>query len=447
MAEQTHPYTIREWVPEAIEQAIAADAARYQSMSADQLEAELSSLLRDHDRYMDGQCINLYAGTNIMNPRAVKYLASSVGSRPSLGYPGEKYEMGMQHAEQIEIIAAELLKEIFKCQFAEFRVGSGSLANLYTYMATTNPGDVVMAFSEAAAGHVTHHQAGAAGLYKLDIHEVPYNAAQMTVDLIALREQVQTLHPKLIIVGGSMCLFPYPVAEVRAIADEVGAYVMFDAAHMSGLIAGGEFQQPLAEGAHIMTSSTYKSFGGPPSGMILTNKPELAQRLDAIAYPGLTANFDLSKTAALIVAALDIREYGTDYAKMCIENAQRLAEELATRDVPVHHVAGKGYTASQHVALPAHNYAGGMTGSLLLEKANLLVSGIGLPLPPIDGDAFNAIRLGTQEITRWGMKPDDMPQIAELISRVLVNGEKPEQVKPDVITYRSQFQTLEYIRA
>ncbi len=447
MVENTSTYRLREWVPTETEAQIQEDARHYQRMSADALEAELINVLGKHATYMDHECINLYAGTNIMNPRAVRLLASSVGSRPSLGYPGEKYEMGMQYAEQIEIMAAEVLKDIFNCDYVEFRVGSGSLANLYAYMATTNPGDSIMAFSEAAAGHVTHHTAGAAGLYKLNIHEVPYDAANMTVDLEALRKQVEANQPKLIIVGGSMCLFPYPIAEVRSIADEVGAYVMFDAAHMSGLIAGGAFQQPLAEGAHLMTSSTYKSFGGPPSGIILTNDAELAQRLDKIAYPGLTANFDLSKTAALVVAALDIREYGAAYAQMCIANAQRLARELAARGVSVHKVEGKGYTQSQHVALPAHNYGGGMSGSLLLEQANLLVSGIGLPLPPVDDDAFNAIRLGTQEITRWGMQPDDMPAVATLISRVLIGGDDPTMVKDDVIKLRAGFQQLHYVRA
>ncbi|KPV46065.1 serine hydroxymethyltransferase, partial [Kouleothrix aurantiaca] len=178
--------------------------------------------------------------------------------------------------------------------------------------------------------------AGAAGLYGLNIHDVPYDAARMTSDLAALREEALRLRPKLIIIAGSMCLFPYPVAEVRAIADAVGAYLMYDAAHMSGLIAGGEFQQPLAEGAHLMTSSTYKSFGGPPSGIILTDDAELAQRLDAIAYPGLTANFDLAKTAALVVAMLDLREFGRAYAQMCIANARALAAVLADAGCPVH---------------------------------------------------------------------------------------------------------------
>lgn len=435
----------RPWVPAELERAIEERAAHYRALASDALEAEVRELLARHEQYMDRECVSLYAGTNVMNPRAAALLSSSIGSRPSLGYPGAKYEMGMQYAEQIEIVAAELLKELFGCAYAEFRVGSGSLANLYAFMACAKPGDRIMAFSDAAAGHVTHHQAGAAGLYGLEIHEVPFDAAQMSIDLDGLRREAERLRPRMILVAGSLCLFPYPVAAVREIADSVGAYVMYDAAHMSGLIAGGAFQQPLAEGAHLMTSSTYKSFGGPPAGMVLTNDPELARRLDAIAYPGLTANFDLAKTAALVVAMLDLREYGRDYASMCIANAQALAAALERAGCPVHRLAGRGHTVSQHVALHAHDYGGGTTASLRLERANLLTSGIGLPLPPVPGD-FNAVRIGTQEITRWGMRPEHMEQLAELLARVLVRSEEPEQVRPDVVAFRQQFQALHFVR-
>lgn len=442
----TNTLSHRAWVPTALEANIQTRAAHFRSRTSEQLEVEVHQLLRQHTRYMDNECLNLYAGTNMMHPRALKALASSVGSRPSLGYPGDKYEMGMQYAEQLEIMAAELLKEIFACQFVEVRVGSGSLANLYAFMATCKPGDRIMAFPDMAAGHVTHHAEGAAGLYGLEVHAVPYEGEQMAIDLSELRKQARELKPKLIVMAGSLCLFPYDVAGVRAIADEVGAYVLYDAAHMSGLIAGGAFQQPLAEGAHLMTMSTYKSFGGPPSGLVLTNEAELAQKLDAIAYPGLTANFDLSKTAALILAALDVREHGKAYAQMCMANAQALAASLYARGCPVHAVEGRGFTVSHHIALPAHKWGGGTKASRLLEPANLLASGIGLPLAPIDGD-FNAVRLGTQEITRWGLTPDTMPDVAELMCRVLVKDEAPEAVRPDVIALRKNFQELKFVRS
>jgi glycine hydroxymethyltransferase len=179
--------------------------------------------------------------------------------------------------------------------------------------------------------------------------------------------------------------------------------------------------------------------------MILTNEPELARRLDAIAYPGLTANFDLAKTAALVVAMLDLREHGRAYAQMCIANAQALAAALEAAGLPVHKVAGRGHTASQHVAIRAHAFGGGTAASRVLEGANILASGIELPLPRIAGD-FNAIRLGTQEITRWGMTPDDMARVAELIARVLVRGEPPTQVRADVVAFRRGFQELHFVR-
>jgi glycine hydroxymethyltransferase len=436
----------RQWVSLESQDFYNKYVSHYRNLLPSGFEAEVEQMLKLHARFMDYECISLYAGTNIMNPRAARFQAASVGSRPSLGYPGDKYETGLQYAEQLEIMAVEILRRIFKCDYVEFRVGSGSLANLYAYMACTKPGDRIMALSNAAAGHVTHHTPGAAGLYGLEVHDIPFDGERMAVDLAKLEAEAQRLKPKLIILGGSLALFPYPVKEVRAIADSIGAWLMFDAAHVSGIIAGGEFQQPLAEGAHLMTCSTYKSFGGPAGGLALTNMPELAERLDKIAYPGLTANFDLSRTAALVVAASDILEFGQEYARVCIANAQKLAEELAEGGAPVHGAKGQGFTMSHHIAIQAAAYKGGTTASRQLEKANILTSGIGLPLPELPND-FNAIRIGTQEITRWGFKPHDMPELAQLINRVLVKGEVPESVQADVIAMRQRFQQLHYIRA
>ena len=193
-----------------------------------------------------------------------------------------------------------------------------------------------------------------------------------------------------------------------------------------------------------MTCSTYKSFGGPAGGLVLTNEPQLAERLDRIAYPGLTANFDLARTAALVIAASDILEYGPEYARTCIANARTLASSLAERSAPVQGPADRGYTLSHHIALRAAEYHGGTTASRLLERANILTSGIGLPLPEVPGD-YNGLRIGTQEITRWGMLPESMPALADLLCRVLVHGEEPESVKGDVVAFRSRFQELRFM--
>ncbi|MBM3535747.1 MAG: aminotransferase class I/II-fold pyridoxal phosphate-dependent enzyme [Alphaproteobacteria bacterium] len=442
----TRSDSAKAWLPAECRQVIEDAEKTLLSDDLDRIDTALHALVEAHELHMDIESIGLNAGTNVINPRAAALLGRSLGNRPSLGYPGDKYEMGMEHAERIEIVTEALVRRLFNAPFAEIRVGSGALANLYAFMATCRPGDRIMAFPPEMGGHVTHHRAGAAGLYGLEIHPVPYDAARMTIDLDRLRRETIRLRPKVITVAGSLCLFPYDVGAVRAIADEVGAWVLYDAAHMAGLIAGGRFQAPLAEGAHLMTCSTYKAFGGPPSGLVMTTEAELAERIDKIAYPGLTANFDLGKTAALAFSVLDLLAHGVAYADICIANARALGEAMAAEGLPVHTIAGRGQTESHHLALHAAAFGGGQTASKRLAKANLLLCGIGLPIAEVAGD-LNGIRIGTQEITRWGMEPKDMRQVARLLARVLKGNEAPGQVRPDVIRFRRDFQTLRFVRA
>ncbi|HXA69529.1 MAG TPA: aminotransferase class I/II-fold pyridoxal phosphate-dependent enzyme [Stellaceae bacterium] len=441
----TATVTEKPWLPAECRRVVAEVEARLAARDSGAIEREVMRLVEAHERHMDRDSIGLNAGTNVMNPRAAALLARSLGNRPSLGYPGDKYEMGMEFAGEIEVVTETLVRRLFNAPYAEIRVGSGALANLYAFMATAKPGERIMAFPPEMGGHVTHHGAGVAGLYGLETHPVPYDAKRMAIDLDRLRKEARRLQPKLITLAGSLCLFPYAVREARQIADEVGAYVLYDAAHMGGIIAGGRFQHPLAEGAHLMTMSTYKAYGGPPAGLVLTTEKALAERIDQIAYPGLTANFDLGKTAALALATLDLLEHGRDYAAMCIENARALGSALAAEGLPVHGVEGRGHTESHHLALHAAPFGGGQHASKRLAQANVLLCGIGLPIEPVEGD-LNGIRLGTQEITRWGLTPGEMPAIARFVARVFRGNEDPAAVRPEVIEFRRGFQTLRFVR-
>jgi glycine hydroxymethyltransferase len=389
-------------------------------------------------------CINLNPATNVMNPKAEALLAAGIGSRPSLGYPGDKYEMGLEGIEKIEVLAAELAAEVFGARYAEIRVGSGALANLYVFMMAAKPGDVIIAPPPSIGGHVTHHGAGAAGFYGVVTHPAPVDPVRYTVDVEALRADAQRLRPKLITIGGSLNLFPHPIAEIRAIADEVGALVLFDAAHMSGMIAGRAWQQPLEEGAHVMTMSTYKSLGGPPSGLIVTNDAAVAERLDAIAYPGLTANFDAAKSAALAVTLLDWKVHGRAYAAAMAATATALAEALVDRGVPVF-ARDRGITRSHQFAIEAAPYGGGQAAAKRLRQANILTCGIGLPIAPVDGDV-NGLRLGTPEIVRWGMTPGDMPELARFIAGALADDGASRSLAENVTTFRRRFSSLHFIR-
>jgi glycine hydroxymethyltransferase len=429
--------TQRPWVPAPSEARVRAVAEAVAGQSAPAVLGELDRLVAANHRIHGVETINLNPATNIMNPRAEAMLSAGLGSRPSLGYPGDKYEMGLEAIEQIEIIAAELTAEVFGARYAEVRVPSGAIANLYAFMATCRPGDTIIAPPASIGGHVTHHGAGAAGRYGLTIVPAPVDPTGYTVDVDGLRGLAQRVRPKLITVGASLNLFPHPVGKIRAIADEVGARVLFDAAHLSGLIAGRAWPQPLAEGAHLMSLSTYKSLGGPAGGLIVTDDADLAQRLDAIAFPGLTANFDVAKTAALAVTLLDWKAAGDAYARTMIATAHRLAAELDALDVPVF-AAERGATESHQFAIVAHRFGGGQRAARRLRAANLLACGIGLPVEPVADDA-NGLRIGTPEIARLGMTAADMPALASFIARGLDPGADPSAFAADVTAWRGQF--------
>lgn len=434
----------RAWLPPHCEEFIQSRAAEYAQYDAAGLEAELSRLVEQNREIHEQECLNLNPGTNVMNPKAEALLAAGLGSRPSLGYPAEKYEMGLEAIEQIEIMATQLVCEIFNARYAEIRVASGSMANLYAFMSTCQPGDTIIVPSADIGGHVTHHRPGAAGLFGLEIHAAPIDSEHYTVDVEALRAQALKFKPTLITIGGSLNLFSHPIREIRQIADEVGAYLLFDAAHMSGMIAGRAWQQPLEEGAHLMTMSTYKSLGGPPSGLVVTNDAELAKRLDQIAYPGLTANYDAAKAASLAMSLLDWRLYGREYAATMATTAKALAQALAKESLPIFAIE-KGATTSHQFAIEAHRFGGGQQAANLLRRANILSCGIGLPLAPVPGDV-NGLRLGTPELVRWGMKAQDMPDVAKFIARVLIKREEPEAVARDVTRFKRRFNDLHFIR-
>lgn len=429
----------RPWVPtDGFVQTLAARA----QAGSDKVNARIETLIQQNLVIHDQQCFNLNPATNVMNPRAEAALARGLGSRPSLGHPGEKYEMGLEAIEEIEVIAAELACEIFGARFAEIRVGSGALANLYGFMALARPGDAIIAPPPTIGGHVTHHAAGCAGLYGLTTHPAPINPDGYTIDLQGLRSLAQRVKPKIITIGGSLNLFPHPVAELREIADEVGAKVLFDAAHQCGIIAGGAWANPLDQGAHLMTMSTYKSLGGPAGGLIVTNDAEIAKSLDHIAFPGMTANFDAAKSAALAITLLDWREHGRAYARAMVELSRALAQALSAQGLPVF-AADRGMTASHQFAIEAAGFGGGQAASRTLRKAGFLACGIGLPLAEVAGD-LNGLRIGTPELVRRGVTPADAPALAALIAEGL-RSNAPETVAPRTQALRARFTGLHYV--
>lgn len=432
----------RHWVPADSENLVQKIAKSTVSASSHEILRRLDTLAEDNKRIHERDCFNLNPATNVMNPRAEAFLSSGIGSRPSLGYPGDKYEMGLEAIEEIEVICAQLCAEVFEARHAEIRVPSGAIANLYGFMATCQPGDTIIVPPASIGGHVTHHMAGCAGLFGLNIVHAPIQPDGYTLDIGQLEDIAKKVRPKLITVGGSLNVFEHPVAEVRQIADAVGAKVMFDAAHQCGIIAGRAWSNPLKNGAHLMTMSTYKSLGGPAGGLIVSDDPDIAQRLDAIAFPGMTANFDAAKSAALAVTMLDWRDHGEAYASEMIETARALAAALDAEGVDVF-ASARGFTDSHQFAVLAAPWGGGQAASKKLRKAGFLACGIGLPVPDVEGD-LNGLRFGTPELVRWGVKKEHTQQLAHLIAAAL-RADVPERHASDVAAWRQTFDTLYFV--
>ena len=430
--------TQRDWLPAAARHREAQIRDRLAAATPAQLADRVDGLVDRNREIHERECVNLNPATNVMNPRAEAALAGGLGSRPSLGYPGDKYEMGLEAVEEIEVIAADLARDVFGAAFAEIRVSSGAMANLTAFLATCRPGDAIIAPPPAIGGHVTHHADGAAGLYGLQVHHAPVDTDSFTVDVDRLAALAEQVRPRLITIGGSLNLFPHPVAEVRAVADSVGAALLFDAAHVCGLLAGGVWPNPLDLGADLLTMSTYKSLGGPPGGLVLTNRPDLAQRVEAIAYPGLTANFDAGKAAALAITLLDWVAHGRAYATAMQATAAALASGLADAGLPVL-TTSRGHTASHQFAMDATDWGGGHATAVRLRAANLLTSAIGIP----GHDGMAGLRLGTPEATRWGMTERDMPELASLLSDAL-RGD-PAAVAPRTTAFRRPFDRLHFL--
>ncbi|MBW3619888.1 MAG: DegT/DnrJ/EryC1/StrS family aminotransferase [Actinobacteria bacterium] len=432
----------RPWLSPAAHAREAEILARVDLASLDELGRRIDAAVVRNRTIHELECVNLNPATNVMNPDAEAALASGLGTRPSLGHPGDKYEMGLEAIEEIEVLAAELARRVFRAPYVELRVGSGALANLYAFMATCRPGEAAIVPPPSIAGHVTHQTPGAAGLYGVAITEAPVDATAYTVDVPALAELADRIRPKLITIGGSLNLRPHPVAAIRAVADEVGAYVLFDAAHLAGPIAGGAWPNPLDEGAHLLSMSTYKSLAGPPAGLIATTDQELARRLDAIAYPGLTANADAGRTAALAITLLDWLAVGDDHAAAMVGTAAALAAACAAEGLPVYAPGGTA-TTSHAFALEAGRWGGGQSTARRLREANLLASGIGLPIADVEGD-MNGLRIGTPELVRWGVGPEDAPELASLIARALAS--EPAAVAGDVSRFRHRFREHRFLR-
>jgi len=258
------------------------------------------------------------------------------------------------------------------------------------------------------------------------------------------RKMAPLVRPKLVALGASMTLFPFPLREMSEILVEWGGKIFFDGAHQIGLIAGGQFQDPLREGAVVMTGSAGKTFSGPQSGIIVWNDPSLTRPITHSIFPVLAATHQVNRVAALAVSAAEMIEFGPAYMAQIVRNAQALAVALDKRGIPMLG-ARKGYTRTHQVIADARAFGGGMDVAHLLARANIVTNKNLIPTDTAqDWDRPNGLRMGTIEVTRYGMREKEMDAIAGFMARILVEKQSPDLVMEDVIEFRQGYQTLYY---
>ncbi len=410
-------------------------------------------LLEEHHKWFQ-ECIPLIASENIPSPAVRETLVTDFGNRYAEGWPGERVYAGCRFIDQVEFKCIDLMKRIYNAEFVDVRPISGVVANLAVYTAFTEPGDTLMALSIPCGGHITSGKkelGGTAGAVKgLAVEYLPLDYRELNVDVDRAKARIRDLAakgkpPKFVMFGASVFPFPHPIKELIDAVHAVDATAGYDAAHVAGLIAGGLFQDPLHEGADVVSLSTHKTFFGPQHGGILSWE-KYAGRLKKATFPGMVSNHHLHAVAGLAVACAEVLEFGKDYATQVVKNAKALGQALFERgfNVLAEH---KGFTQSHVILVDVTKLGDGGTIEETLEKANVIVNRNLLPWDIKEGRHFQhpgGIRMGVSEVTRLGMKESEMQEIAEFFKRVVIDKEPLEKTRTDVAQFRKDYQKVHY---
>tara|TARA_B110000014_G_C20125070_1_gene598568 strand:- start:533 stop:1843 length:1311 start_codon:yes stop_codon:yes gene_type:complete len=414
---------------------------------------QVFDLLEQHHKWFS-ESIPLIASENIPSPAVREAYASDFGNRYAEGWPGERVYAGCKFIDEVELITIDLAKKLFNAEFADVRPISGVCANLAVYSAFTNPNDTMMALPIPSGGHISHGQkkfSGTAGLvHGLNIEYFAFDREEMNIDVDQSKQRIEKLiadnkKPSFAMFGGSLFLFPHPMKELKDFLKSHDIFICYDSAHVSGLIAGKQFQDPLREGADTMTLSTHKTLPGPQGGMVLSFD-KYAEDIKKSVFPGNTSNHHLHSVAGKAIAFAEMIEFGEEYSAQTVKNARALAEALSSQGIAVlgekHH-----FTASHQIAVDVSKYGDGGKFEHELEEANLIANRQLLPGDIKAGRDYKrpgGIRLGSSEVTRLGMKESEMQEIANFIHRIIVKKENPDTVKQDIIEFRKQFTKVHY---
>lgn len=404
-------------------------------------------IFNKQNEWRRGQCLNLIASESVMSPLADKVFLSDFSGRYNEHSGKDCHYEGTELSYEIEEVCNELFRKNFITRYADVRPISGAIANLIVYTAFTKPTDIIVSLGIPNGAHISHTRWGPAGVRGLKNVDMAFDMENMNIDTERTVEIIKKSNPKLIMFGASMFLFPEPI---KAIKDQIDPKIkiIYDSAHVFGLVYNKTFQRPLEEGADILTSSTHKTFQGPQGGLIIGNYKLMHEdwkKIDNAIFPGMLSNTHIHRFPSLAITALEMNKFGDAYATQTVKNAKAFAKSLFKMgfNVLCPHL---GFTESHQVIVNVKAHGGGEIVAKNMAKCNVICNKMSLPGDSSHDATHNpsGIRLGVQELTRWGMREGDMETVAEIFKRVIMDNEPFENVRKDVEAMKKKFNKVLY---
>ena len=388
--------------------------------------------------------IELIASENIASLAVLQAQGTVLTNKYAEGYPGKRYYGGCQYVDIVETLAIERAKELFGAGFANVQPNSVSQMNQAVFLALLQPGDTFMGLDLNSGGHLTHGSPVNMSGKWFNVVSYGVRKQDQLLDMEAIRASAHEHKPKLIVAGGTAYSRIWDWAEFRKIADEVGAYLMVDMAHIAGLVAGGVHPSPVPH-AHVVTTTTHKSLRGPRGGMILTNDEDIAKKINSAVFPGLQGGPLMHVIAAKAVALGEaLRPEFKLYAQQIVKNAQAMADELVKGGIDI--VSGG---TDNHLMLADLRPKGvtGKAAEAALGRAHITANKNGVPFDPEKPFVTSGIRLGTPAGTTRGFAEAEFRQIARWIVEVTDglaahgedNGAAEAKVKAEVAALCARF--------
>jgi glycine hydroxymethyltransferase len=401
-------------------------------------EERLAELVRAHNQWRGSEVFNLLPSENAVSPRALSYLASDLAGRYTLPlqaeFHGELIDnsyAGTRYTDEIERLADSAARRVFRARYATTRPLSGHIAAMSALAPLLPRGAKFLAIPPEAGGYDGYAPGYLHALLGYTVRPMPVSGPERPLEAEVVVEEIRRERPDAVVLGQSFFLFPYPLRTIAEAAHAQGALVLYDASHVLGLIAGREFQDPLREGADVVFGSTHKSFPGPQGGLLYTDREDLYRQIQPALVWRVFDNAHWHRIASLGQTLLELERWAPEYARTTVENARRLARALSDKGLPI---AGEadGFTASHQLLidrealLARHRIRPGLLARRW-EGERLITDLVG--------------RIGSAEVTRLGLRPEEMERLAELLVR---SGLRSESVADEVLDWRRTYAELRF---